>query len=92
MKHHPARKRADFHVKCAHQRAYRLGHEAVAPSVIAGSVRSAAFIATQHSYVVDTPLGSLAATAPSFGSDALRAVGSDVTLQWPFEAAIVVRE
>jgi hypothetical protein len=36
--------------------------------------------------------GAIAAAVPSFGSDPLRPVGATVELEWPVEAAIVVRE
>jgi spermidine/putrescine ABC transporter ATP-binding subunit len=57
---------------------------------IAGTVTSAAFMGMQHLYVVDTPLGSIAALVPSFGCGSPQPVGSAITLEWPPHAAIPV--
>ena len=59
---------------------------------ITGTVISAAFTGRQHSYLIETPLGSLTMLTPSFGHGTPRAVGSAVTIEWPPDAAIHVKE
>ena len=59
---------------------------------VAGTVISAAFNGRQHSYLIETPLGSLTVLIPSFGYGTPQAVGSAVTAEWPPDAAIHVKE
>jgi ABC-type Fe3+/spermidine/putrescine transport system ATPase subunit len=59
---------------------------------IAGRVTSAVFTGLQHSYLIETPLGSLTVLAPWFGHGAPQAVGSTVTVEWAPQAAIRLKE
>jgi putative spermidine/putrescine transport system ATP-binding protein len=55
-----------------------------------GTISSTAFMGMQHYYVVDTPVGAIAALMPSFGGGALKAAGTRVSVEWPLEAAVHV--
>jgi len=59
---------------------------------IDGRVKSIAFTGLQHSYLIETPLGSLSMLTPSFGHGTPPAAGSAVTIEWPPDAAIPVKE
>jgi putative spermidine/putrescine transport system ATP-binding protein len=58
----------------------------------AGSVTSGTFTGLQHSYILETPLGMLTVAIPSFGHGAPRAIGAAVTVEWPPDAAIPLKE
>jgi putative spermidine/putrescine transport system ATP-binding protein len=55
-----------------------------------GTISSTAFMGMQHFYVVDTPVGAIAALMPSFGGGALKPAGTAVSVEWPLEAAVHV--
>jgi spermidine/putrescine ABC transporter ATP-binding subunit len=57
-----------------------------------GTISSTAFMGMQHFYIVDTPVGLLAALVPSFGSGPLKEVGTSVYVEWPIDAAVHVAE
>lgn len=59
---------------------------------VEGKITSAAFMGMQLLYVVETSIGSITALVPSFGQNALKPVGSTISVEWPADAAIPISD
>ena len=59
---------------------------------VEGKITSAAFMGMQLLYVVETSIGSITALVPSFGQNALKPVGSTISVEWPVDAAIPISD
>jgi ABC-type Fe3+/spermidine/putrescine transport system ATPase subunit len=87
-----ALKRGDTAVLALRPERITVGEGASGSSVnsLPGTIASTAFMGMQHFYVVDTPIGAIAALMPSFGGGALKPAGTAVSVEWPLEAAVHV--
>lgn len=59
---------------------------------ITGKVASAIFSGANFVFVVHTAFGDMIAMQPSFGADRSFALGDAVSLQWPVDAGVAVRD